>query len=271
MRRARASLARHFLGVGRDEGDLEGVARVGGDPALRRRIVHGEDVDPPIAGPTVRLHELSPARLDHARHHLGSGGGMRGGLGGGNGEDVAVTVEEANAVDGLLPRGEVVQEVDQLGLWTPAYGERALHRDLDRPHHALGARLLVLHPCPRLLLHAQHAVDADHEQERQHEQQDQAGPQCHGLGADDNAAARERAIEVRQGCDERGGRLGADKLSWPRQAVMSLDRVVLARRWQQSRIAALTVPSSHGGGWPPGCTGEPIVPTTTPRSRGGNA
>jgi hypothetical protein len=121
---------------------------------------------------------------------------MRGGLGGRDGDDVAVTVEEANAVDSLLPRREVVQEVDQLGLRTPTHGERALHRDLDRPHHALGPRLLILHACPRLLLHAQHTVDADHEQERQHEQQDQTGPQFHGLGADDNAAARGQAIEA---------------------------------------------------------------------------
>ncbi len=175
-------LAGHLLGVGSDEGDLEGPP--GGrrrHPAPERRVPYGQDVHPPVAALAVRLDKLSRARLDDPRHHVRAHCGMGGGLDIRDGEHLSIAVEETDPVDPFLSNREVVEEVDELGLRPPTHGQGTLHRDLDRAHHSRGARLLVFYPRPRFLLYADHAVDADHEEERQHQQQDQAEPQFHGL------------------------------------------------------------------------------------------
>ena len=49
-----------------------------------------------------------------------------------------------------------------------------------------GTRVLVGHPRARFLLHTDHTVDTAHEQERQHEEQDEAKSKPHGFRANDS-------------------------------------------------------------------------------------
>jgi hypothetical protein len=99
---------------------------------------------------------------------------------------VAIPVEEANPIDGPLSERQVVEEAGELRVRPTANGQGVLHRDLDRSRHAGGTFLLVLHPRARFLMHTQHAVDTAHEQERQHEEQDEATSKPPGFRANDS-------------------------------------------------------------------------------------
>jgi hypothetical protein len=94
----------------------------------------------------------------------------------------------------------------ELGVRPTAQGQGVLDRDLDRSRHAGGTRLLVGHPRARFLLHTEHTVDTAHEQERQHEEQDEAKSKPHGLRANDSVRYRR---EQSRWCAARGLRVAA--------------------------------------------------------------
>ena len=85
-----------------------------------------------------------------------------------------------------LSERQIVEEPGELGVRPIAQGQGVLDRDLDRARHAGRTRVLVGHPRARFLLHTNHTVDTAHEQERQHEEQDEAESKPHGFRANDS-------------------------------------------------------------------------------------
>ena len=95
---------------------------------------------------------------------------------------MAIPVEEANPLDSPLSDRQIVEEPREIGVRPTAQGQGVLDRNLDRSRHAGGTRVLIGHPRARFLLHTEHTVDTAHEQERQHEEQDEAESKPHGFG-----------------------------------------------------------------------------------------
>ena len=121
---------------------------------------------------------------------------------------MAASVVEANPIDLPLSERQVVEEPGKLGVRPTAQGQRVLDRDLDRSRHAGGSRMLVAEPRARFLQHADHTVDTAHEQERQHEEQDEAKSKPHGFRGNDSVRAQGEQ-------SRRGARKTARRLSSP--------------------------------------------------------
>ena len=144
----------------------------------------GRTYSPGAIAPLPLDHHSGP-RFDHARHGVHGRGQCHRFLVRG-GKHLAIPVEEANPIDAPLSERQIVEEPGQVGVRPTAQGQGVLHRDLDRARHARGTCVLVGHPRARFLLHTDHTVDTAHEQERQHEEQDEAESKPHGSRGNDS-------------------------------------------------------------------------------------